>query len=1113
MKKHTTGISASHTEGAATSAAARPRRRRGPVRVIGIVILSIAVLIVLLLCALSIYLTPARLADIINREGSQYLNADIHARNVSYTIWRSFPRLRVTTDSITVRSRTLDSIPEDIRRRMPADADRLGSLRSFAGSINVVDLLLNRYVIQDVKVDGLSLNLVAYNDSITNYGILPRTGQKLRKVPYFSAHEVTLRNPGSITYRSVATDTRATLSLSRFTLTHAPAIIDRHHRNSYQLALAGKVSAESSGISVLADFPFSLNGDLSLRFDPFGVALSDYAIDLGEIHSRLSMSVGIGDDPRIESFDYRISSVNLMNLLGYIPREYLPSLQGIKADLPVSASARFIDSWSFSSETFPSIEVDFHVPEGTVDYTVGDHLPGSALRTYTFSHSPLEGAFIFDGECPDSSYLAIPPFRLSASGIEATISGRVSRLTSDPLICASIGVDADLRRAMRIIPSASSMSLSGRLISQSNLSCTLSSFSRAALEQGVLHINGIGRADLYNLKLILPSDSVTLLARHLTARIEESASALTPSSLDNPAGRVEIGIDRAEAQTPSGRYGVNGLHMTARASTHADITPQRLRQGFPLSISLNIDTARYISADGTSVDAESVKFSDIATTTAAGALNRILSDGLSLQADTVKVSGAGRLFRMHRPQLGLSVAARIDSNQEILSQTVGQDSIVKDSVLAYATEESRENPAHTPELLQFDIPPALSGIFRDFRFNIGLRMEHCDLQGESFANGDHIANVDISLDEESLRLRDMELSLSGTPVRISGEIGRLREFLTLPPATDNPIVTDLDVIVPHIDINALSHSYVEKAGGEEAVRRRPVESATDTVAMLIPRNLRASLTARVGEADYTNLDLSDIVAEVRADSGRLDISRLGVGSSFGRAEASFLYDTSDLQSMNVSGDIHFDRIDIVRFFDKFHSLLAMMPEMKNLSGNLSIDGTLGCRIFPSMYLNIPSARADISIGGRDLKVHQSRFIRRITRMMLIGTDDDIHIKDIDVHAAVHDNLLQLYPFDFEFDRYRLRMLGVNNFAGRLYYHIAVEKSPVPFPFAINIEGKFHEPKLRFGGPRYDIRRGEEITSAIDDAGSVNIMRMLRSLVRELICTGARYKTDSHNGNE
>lgn len=365
MKKHVQNIP---THAAASSPAVKRRRERSLaarlLKAIGITVGALMLLIAVLLAALTFYLDPERLSSLISREGSRYLNADVRVKSVDYTLWSSFPRLRIITDSICVRSRALDSVPSILRDRLPQDADSLGCASGFAGSINVVDLLLNRYVLQDVWLDGLRVNLVALNDSINNYNILPSSGETLRRVPYFSVRELELHHPGALSYISVSGNSRASVRLDTMALRHnagAGRHAGRDGRNTYRLSIGGVLTASSSGLQVLRDFPFSLDGDLRFRFDPFGVSLSDYAVNLGEIHSHLSMSVGMGDDPRLESFDYRISAVNFMNLLGYIPREYLPALQGIKADMPVSASARLLSSWSFLSDTFPSVEVDFNL--------------------------------------------------------------------------------------------------------------------------------------------------------------------------------------------------------------------------------------------------------------------------------------------------------------------------------------------------------------------------------------------------------------------------------------------------------------------------------------------------------------------------------------------------------------------------------------------------------------------------------------------------------------------------------------------------------------------------------------------------------------------------------
>ena len=1031
-----------------------PTRRRRCLRAlkaISIALGSLLGVICLLLIATSLFLTPARLTELINREASLYLEADVSAHNVSYTLWSSFPRLNITTDSITVRSRTLDSIPADIRSELPADADFLGSLSNFSGSINVVDLFLNRYVIHNVRVNGLRLNFVAYNDSINNYDIFPSTIPAMKRAPYVSAHLISLHDPGTISYYSHATDTRASLQLEDLELRQNKS---RHQHNTYSLKLGGKITARSAGISILTDFPFSLYGDLQLRFRPYGVRLTDYAIDLGEIHSRLSMSVGMGDDPRIESFDYKIASVNLMDLLGYVPREYLPALQGISADLPLSASARLLSSWSLSSEEFPSIEVDFKVPEGEVDYTVSSNSTGDPsrgnLKTYRIGHSPIEGRFIFNGENPSESRIVIPPFSIGTDGISASLQGEVTNLSDRPLVAASISINADIAKALRYLPSTSGINGSGRFTSTTRVSCRMADLSSNAFSEGLRDLRARSEVSISNLNLNYPADSLRISVGNLKASAGGSAASLDSRSLDSPLSHAVLTADNAIISTPAGSLCGKGIRIITGAASGGELTPAALHRGIPLHFD--------ISAAGIGIHA--------------GQYRLDISDS----------------------NFGISVSRRAAAAKQIRNMPTA--------------DSCPDQPAHTPCLLSVRIPDPLKNFLSDFTFSSNIRFSRCALVGPGFETDDYIAGADLSLDPERLSLRGMKVNLSDTEVSLSGNVSNIRSFLIAAPSAENPIAVNINAEVPDLDLNAITRSYVESQGGEKEIRRQPVSLPSDTVAMLIPRNLRADVTARIGESQYTNLDLSDIVAEISVADGKADISRLGVGASFGRAEASFTYDTSRLQNMALGGKVDILDVDIVKFFRKFPSLLRMMPQMKNLSGIISLRADMNSEIFPTMYLNVPSARADFALEGRDLKVHQSEFIRKITRMMLIRTDGDIDIDDIDARGAIHDNLLQLYPFDITFDRYGLHMLGVNNFKGDLYYHIAVDRSPVPFPFAINIEGNFSKPKLRFGAARFNIKKGEEITSQIQTTKNINLIGVMRQLMHAFVCTGARYQPDA-----
>lgn len=1056
-------------------------------KITAIFLASLAGFIILILCGLSVYLTPERLTRLVNEKGSEYLNADIHARNVSYTLWRSFPRFDVRSESIEIISRSLNSLPPEIRKTLPENADSLASLKNFSGSINVVDIFLNRYVIHDVRIDGLSLNLVAYNDSVNNYNILPASNEKLKKIPYISAHLISLNNPGGITYYSAASKTRASVDLSRLVLEHKKG---RDSDNLYHLALNGNIDASSDGLTILNGFPFNLAGDLRLLFNPFRVRIIDYAINLGEIKSKLSMSLGMGDDPSIESFDYKISSVNLMSLLGYLPKDFVPSLQGVKSDIIINASARMTSVWSFSSNNFPSMKVDFSSPAGTLDYTVaaGNGSSSAGPTNYPLAYSSILASFIFNGENPEKSYIDIAPINISTDGIEVDFSAKIKDLTGSPLVDGNISVNSDLKRTLDFLIPALPMNLAGDLTLNSNFKFNLASLSKEGLKEGIRNLDLTGDFLLSNCVMNSADRKMTAKIDNLSGEFSQQTALLNENFMEDPNSSLTMHINNATGSLPQGRFTASGVDFSTSNYISGDITPAQFRRGVPLYIRLAAAHLAFRdSQNKIGVEAEGFLIDDTFTSDRLQSSEALLADGLEAGARRISLREADNRFILSRPMVALSVIGMDDA-----------DKLLKD----YATPTpptpaadiagAGQQVAHTPELLSFELPENVRQYLNELSFRAQLKAARVDLHTPGGDRSNHLANVDLTLDNDDVYLTAGSMMLEKTRGRLNGKISNLKKFLLLPPEESNPLDIDLTVNIDTININTLAKTYAMAKGGIEKIPTHTEVTPDDSIALLIPRNINARIEARSKETIYTNLHLYNLLADVRINHGDMKIPTLSIDSDFGNASLNIDYDSSDINHLNFSVKGEMNNIVLVNFYKNFRAMMQMMPEMKNLTGTLSIGLDASGEIFPDMYLNVPSLMAELNLGGRSLKLHQSPFIRKITRMMLINTDDDIHIKDIGIHAGIRDNLLQLDPFNFEFDRYTLHALGINNFNGNLYYHLAVMKSPVPFPFSINIEGHFHHPELRFGGPDYDLKRSEEVSSQIQENNNMNIVKMLRS---------------------
>lgn len=316
----------------------------------------------------------------------------------------------------------------------------------------------------------------------------------------------------------------------------------------------------------------------------------------------------------------------------------------------------------------------------------------------------------------------------------------------------------------------------------------------------------------------------------------------------------------------------------------------------------------------------------------------------------------------------------------------------------------------------------------------------------------------------------------------------------------------LDLDFDTIQINELARAYTSANPGSAIARddKKGMEEGIDTIACLVPRNLEADIRFKARETRYINLKLYDLDGKMRLADGDASVDTLHIGSDFGEASVKLRYDTHDVESLGVRAGIDITQVDLVNFFKNFPSLTAMWPSFKNLSGDLSVSADTRLLIFPDMYINVPSIWADAEVHGRDLKLKQNSFIRRVTRMLMIPTSDPLHIHDIDIHAAVQTNLLEVFPFKLKVGSYDITLEGLNNFNGDLFYHIGVDKWPLKLPFGVNVKGSFSHPELRFGGKKWHDREGAKITAGVEDSNRINLLKMARRGMGEFVHTAAVY---------
>lgn len=1017
--------------------------------------------------AITLYLTPKRLAGIASDYASRYLDAKVHVRRISFTLWSTFPHCRLQVDSAVIVSRRLHGLSPQQRALLPANADTLACVKSLHGSVNPLKLLQDRISIRSLHVDGLRLNLVALNDTVNNYNIIPPSSHDRPFVmPQFDVGNATFSNLQSLTYYSAATQAYAAVDLQHCSLKET-------RRNRYMLTVGGIFGLKVEDLQLLRGFPFAFSGNVDVAFHPFRIDFKKYNVELGNLHSQIDLSMKLGEnDSQLTSLHYSVDAFNLMRLFEYLPAGWLPTLECIRSNLTLEASAHLTAPYHFSSQDLPGFRVDFSVPDSWLTYDMKGQ-PDIHVRNIG-----MQAHLYFNGHDINASRFCVDRLCLNTTGTDVSLSGEVDNLFGSPCVTADADIHADLGRLHAILPVLDAYRLHGYVHAALKASFPLQSVSNGRMTG--IPVDG----------LVTVSDARATVG----ATSVRCGGMQMRFSQHNRKLRAEADLNRIEVS------GANKDHMTVQKSQLA-LSVAEAAKGRRTALKGVVNNVE-VDAGGYLARARRINFSAITDSLFSVRPGMSVPLQVAVDADTLSAFALtdSVMLDIHSMALrgslkGAHLHTSVRGNQLNYSDAVNYG--VLDHFTAaldlnlYGGMKERGTVMSIIDLLQ----PSGSLTARQGGFT-----------SVAYPAPVYITALDANLTPAAFRLNKLSVRSQNNALDIAGDIANYR--CLLPGGSKNethPVVVDVDLDIDTVDINRIAGTCREGSRQLARLKGKKItagKQSADTAATpirpwLIPRWLQITARLRADECTYTNLHLQDLLAGIRLERGIFLLDSIRTHTDFGSARAAATYTGADSLHMGVKVDVALDTINVVTFFQRFHTLLEMMPQMRNLSGSVSAEVNGEFSLFPTMDMELPTLTADIRAEGQHLQVHQSRFIHRLCRYLLIHTREDLHIHDIKVKATISDNQLRLYPFIFEMDRYKLSFTGENDFAGNLYYHVGVLHSPVPFAFGVNIIGTFSDYHIRFGRPSFRIDNAFHRMQLLQHH-RVNMVTELRWLVSKFL---------------
>lgn len=1034
------------------------------------VVTVVAVLLLLVCSAVVWVLSPERLTAMVEKYGSDYLDAEVKVSRVELSFWSTFPHITIDVDSLSVVSQSLRSLPDSVGATLPVDADSLLSLKSFHGGVNVAALLVGNVSLYDVEFDSPRVNLVQVNDSMANYLIVPPseptdTTSESTYFPDITINHFAIRDVAPLRYRSLADSLDVSVDIQYTGLEDAgtPCYLFKLG-GDVNLPMLSEFDLDNLRIGALGNVKWSSN-------EPMAVTLEDFSAEVDSVRMTFSSALDFTDMPMVNSFSAVAEGVRVSDLLWHLPADLRDMAKEIKTDMTLSADLKLSKPWNMADTVLPSVEVLLTVPKCRFDY--------ENVHIHSFEAELLASV---NGADLNESTFSLRRLDVEGRSIAINLSGEASELLSDPYLKGQFKGSLNLAYLPKVVKDKLGVVRGGVLSGNTDFRFHMSNFNRENFHR----MYALGKFSLSNFDADL-TEFGHVYMREALVDFGSNKSYVNDSGKVDSLLTISLKIDTMAA------YG-EGLTLemrnfrggagTANRRSSADTTEIN-----PFGMTLALERLNFES----DVDSIRVRLRDAS---AGGALRRYKGEARLPQLN-LKVALGGMLFGQADSRVALREA---DADLNMYMRPRPQSTLT-DEQRAARRKALVDSLAALPGGKAPQLLDSAEMLFlRRWNVEGNVRAQSGNLRTAAFPLRNRLTNIDLHFTQDSILLRNLSYKAGQSDFLVNGTVSNLRRALTS--RRNNTLGMELSITSDTVNVNEIvSALFAGSPLPEESdsalvwAEEVPDDSAEVVVAdsvvgpFLVPKNIDARMMVKAKHILYSDLELHSFRGDLMVYDGAINLRNLSASTDIGSISVDALYSGASPDSLQFGLGMRVNRFRLNKLTSLVPAIDSLMPIMQGFSGVVNADVAVTTDVEPNMDINIPSLRGVIKVEGDSLVLLDPDTFKTLSKWLMFKDKQRNMINHMAAEVVIDNSAIELYPFMFDIDRYRLGVMGSNDLAMNLNYHVSVLKSPVPFKFGINIKGTPENMKIRLGKARFKENMVGE-RQAIADNTRVNIVEQI-----------------------
>ena len=1105
-----------------------------------------------LLLALHLILSPAVLTRIVNKYAADYVDGNISFGSASASMFRHFPSLTLTFDdfSITYPADRFDASEQAgvqghlLYHGCSDAADTLASFSRFSASVNIVPLIFGKIRIPHAELVKPRIFAHSYVNGQANWNLFmtdaePDTENEEatpgQRMPDMVLGDISLTSHPHIVYTDCADTLFTMIDIKQVSLS-GRLHTGKMHRGRFGLSIDSLIVAGRAGCDTVAlglerlhihehgkhldvnahartllatrsfgrmNIPVDIRASVGFPKDSvFAIRVQDMTAKIADIPFNAEADIRMHEGKTGVTGTMQIEKCMINDIICGFAKNFLPQAEHISTDASINFAAEIDGYYDHSSGKLPDISVKLSVPESSIQHR--DFAKPLTIGLQASAATDTEGKI----------NVAVDGIKASANGMELQAKAQAKDiLGNDPLLYIDGNMSAIFDSLGTFIPDSMNVRAQGTLNAKLKGSARLSELDIYKFSNSGL----TGSIEGKDIILQAPDDTVNIVISRMNIGIgPESRTSRKDSSksfrLIALTGEIDTtDITYKKALTIKG-HGIEFSAKNSAPEAGADTSAIGYLGGRLKAASLSVAdaTGARISMDGTNNSFHIFPKKDHPELPT-----------LMLQSRNKRITLNTGINRAILTDASIRAKAAMNTVERKARRKAFMDSlsraypgVPKDSLFIILRSQMNSRPI--PEWMKEEdfrkqdidirLDETFAKYFREWDVDGSIKVRTGILMTPYFPLRNILRGFDCGFNNNEVRIDSFKVMSGSSELAAKGKLTGLKRALL----GNGRLKLDIDVNSGRMNAGELIGAYnagmnfnpqtgkdmMEGTSNSEFLKMVTAETATsetETPLIVVPSNLNARNGIDASNVTYSGLDISEATAEIIMKERCVQILNTSATTNMGGIQFDGFYSTRTKEDLKTGFSLNMSDITAEKVIELLPAVDTIMPMLKSFKGLLNCELAATASLDTNMNVITPSINGVVRIGGKDLAISDNELFRTLAKKLMFKNKKEGHVQQMTVEGVIKDNVLEVFPFVLDMDRYTLAMSGIQNLDMSFKYHVSVLKSPFLFRLGIDLYGQdFDHLKFRIGKAKYK-NTNVPVFSAVIDKTKINLVTSIKGI--------------------